>query len=116
MLGMLLVMHEGAALALAAVYWLAGAGGTASRVAISPTIPFGLNRRTIVEVFSGGVAGIVIPFLGFAVFVNLGLPTEKLEALPSIVKASLVYLMNFSGSFAIGEFLARRAMRKDDGG
>jgi len=100
------MMHG--ALGVASLYFVFGAGGTAARVALSPTIAFGPNRRTVVEVVSGGMTGIILPYVGFGVLTTLGVDQAHIEAFPAIVKAALVWVINFTGSFAIGEIIARR--------
>lgn len=95
-------------LLVAGLYFVFGAAGTGARIALSPTIGFGLNKRTVVEILSGGMTGIVLPYVGFGILTTLGVDQAHIEAFPTIVKAALVWILNFTGSFAIGEIIARR--------
>jgi hypothetical protein len=89
-------------------YLVAGAGGTACRLALSPTLQFGFNRRTRVELIVGGVSGAVIghfiPILGGL----FGLSPETVAGVPPFIKGCLVFAASYAGSFTIGEFLSRK--------
>jgi len=89
------------------LYFIAGALGTAARVALSTTLEFGLNRRTVIEVFSGGVAGYVLPYFGSAFTVMVGLPAEEIAKVPPPIKAGILFFLAVSGSLLGGELLAR---------
>ncbi len=90
------------------IYFIFGLAGTLCRIALSPSLPFGLNRRTVVEGIAGGVSGLLLPYFGtlFAGVVNLD--PVRIAATPVIVKAGLIWLVNYSGSFSVGELIARR--------
>jgi hypothetical protein len=95
-------------LLITVAYFVAGAGGTAGRIALSPTLPFGLNRRTIAETISGGVAGFVLPYFG-GIFAGVaGIDPVTVAGMPVTIKAGLVFLVSGAGSLSIGEILARR--------
>lgn len=91
------------------LYFIFGAAGTAGRVALStdPALDFGLNRRTVVEVISGGVAGFVLPYFGAGLAGLAGIPAESIVGMPVIIKAGLVFLVAGAGSLSVGEIVAR---------
>lgn len=88
-------------------YFAAGVLGTAGRVWLSPKLP-NWGPRLLVESISGGAAGILLPGLGGTMF-----PAAAM-ALAPISKAALILLVTGSGSFAVGEILARFGIGKGD--
>lgn len=96
------------------VYFIFGAAGNACRILLSPTLPSFRNdltwepsRRLVVECLAGGVSGFVLPYFG-AIFAPLvGLNASTVAGVPDYIKAGLMFILNFSGSFAVGEILAR---------
>lgn len=89
------------------LYFVFGAGGTLCRIALSPTITFGANVRTTVEGIAGGVGGLLLPYFG-ALFAGLtGLDAAHITAMPALIKAAVVFVLNYTGSFSVGEVLAR---------
>jgi hypothetical protein len=90
------------------LYLAAGAIGTGCRVALSPTIEFGANKRTIVEVVVGGVSGVLLGHFIPVLAGLIGMPAETVTSVPAVVKACLVFTVSYAGSFTIGELLARR--------
>ena len=95
------------------LFFIAGAGGTTCRLLLSPTIVFGMNRRTVVEVVTGGMLGILVPYFGTFVLNAFGVTVtqEAIASLPPAVKGAGIWLLNFAGSFSVGEFLARRRQK-----
>ena len=89
------------------LYFIAGAGGTAGRVALSTVMVLGVNNRSIVEIISGGVGGIVLAYFGTPLAVAIGLPPEAVKGVPAIIRACLVFLAAGAVSLGTGEVLAR---------
>ena len=89
------------------IYFLFGAAGTAGRVALSPTLEFGLNTRTVVEVITGGVAGFVLPYFGGLAAPMVGLDAATFAATPMIIKAGIVFLLSGMASLVSGDILSR---------
>ncbi len=68
----------------------------------------GLNKRAVVEVVSGGVAGFTIPYLFLPMIAKLiGLDEASITAAPIVVKAGMIFLLSGSGSLVIGELMAK---------
>jgi hypothetical protein len=88
-------------------YFVAGAAGTFGRVWLAPTMEVGVNKRAIVEVVSGGVAGIVLPWIATLSAGLVGVDRTTVAAIPFGVKAGIVFLLAVSGSLVTGEILAR---------
>jgi hypothetical protein len=91
------------------VYFVAGAAGTFARVWLAPAMEV---KRAIVEVVSGGVAGIVLPWIATLSAGLVGIDRETAAAMPIVVKAGIVFLLAASGSLLAGELLARLRARK----
>jgi hypothetical protein len=91
------------------IYFLFGIAGTLCRIALSTTVPFGLNRRTIVEAIVGGVSGFLLPYFGSFLGAAIGLDAAHILAMPVLIKGGVVFVLNYSGSDFIGELLKRRA-------
>lgn len=89
------------------LYFVFGAAGTAGRVALSPTLEFGLNKRTVVEVVTGGVAGFVLPYFGSVLAPMVGLDAATFASTPVIIKAGIVFLLSGMGSLVSGDIITR---------
>jgi hypothetical protein len=89
------------------VYFVAGAAGTFARVWLAPAMEDGINKHAIVEVFSGGVAGIVLPWIATFSAGLVGIDQAAIGTMPIMVKAGIVFLLAASGSLVAGELLAR---------
>jgi hypothetical protein len=87
------------------LYFLAGAGGTFLRVWLSPVME-NWGRQMLTHTIVGGVVGIVLPALGGAVT-----PSSIAVGSP-VIKAAVLFLGSFSGSFALGEILVRLGLAK----
>ena len=100
------------------LYFLFGAGGTAARVALSPTIDSTKegswlpSKRFVIETIGGGVSGFVLPYFGAILGSTLGLDAATVAAIPPIIKAGLVGLLSFSTSIGIGEIMGWVALRR----
>ena len=97
-------MNEGL---ITLLYFIAGAAGTFGRVWLSPEMDLGLNKRAVVEVVSGGVAGFVLPWFGTILAGVSGLSPETMAAMPPWIKAGIVFLLAGSGSLVVGDVLTR---------
>ncbi len=90
------------------LYFVFGALGTFFRVWLSPTLESN-SRRMVVETVCGGVAGFVVPYFGAFFAGAFGMTAEQIGSVPPIIKAGLMLLAAYTGSFTVGELLARRA-------
>jgi hypothetical protein len=90
------------------MYLLFGAAGTACRVAISTTLVFGKNKRTIVEVAFGGAGGAVLAWFGPQLVRMAGLPPESAGTMPPLIKGLVVFLVCGATSLGVGELIARK--------
>ena len=100
------------------LYFLFGAGGTAGRVALSPTIDSTKpdswlpSKRFVIETLIGGVAGFVLPYFGAILGSTIGLDAATVAGIPPIIKAGIIGLVSFSTSIGIGEIMGWVALRK----
>lgn len=89
------------------IYFVFGAAGTAGRLALSTTLEFGLNKRTIVEVATGGVGAFVLVYFGDKLAPFFGLDAAAFSGAPVIIKGGIVFLLAGATSLVSGEIIAR---------
>jgi hypothetical protein len=97
------------------IYFLAGAAGTFGRVWLSPALEVGINKRAIVEVVSGGVAGVVLPWIATLSAGLVGVDAAVAASMPIGVKAGIIFLLAGSGSLVAGDLITRLRARRGGG-
>lgn len=100
------------------IYFLFGAIGTFGRVALSPVMEAGANKRTYLETFFGGIYGMLLPYLGSGLAAVTGMNTEAMFAgtppwVRTILTGALICTLSGSSSLVAGEIRSQLKIRSE---